>query len=373
MKNTKYVLFILILMMAILPLSMVLAQDEPPSEDSLIRSISLGSEAMIISSPTNDTDYLIHVNLPIGYKDNASQPYPVLYLFDPWYTFGTVTDQVKLLSYYGGFPDIITVGVGYSDMIEFSGQSKLDLLRGRDLCTDEQPQPFLDFLTETLILYIDSTYNAEPNDRTIMGHSCGGDFALYAFVHAQGTFHRFVASSPGTGSPKRPVCINCELENRTDISGILFLSSGEFEAGSVIYIEDAFSTLQDLSDTNLNLTVSMEIFDDTDHLTVVPFALSRGLMSVFCGSGDLGSCQSISTQPINDIEDMDFPLGETFAIPDTVIRLRSYPERYAERAGTCQDMEATVLRAVEYVDGSVWIQLQCGDNTGWVQKTQLED
>jgi enterochelin esterase-like enzyme len=237
MTYTKFVLFLSILIFVIFPVSIVSAQDEPLSDDSLIRSISLGSEAMVISSPTNDQDYLIHVYLPIGYRDDASKLYPVLYLFDPWYTFGTVTDQIRLAGVGDReLPDIIVVGVGYPGILDQLGPDRILSRRIRDLNPDREPEPFLEFLTKTLIPHIDSTYNSDPNDRAIMGHSYGGDFVLYTLVNAPEMFHRFIAASPGYS----PVCITCELENGIDISGVIFLSAGEIDGPSPRYVEKTF-------------------------------------------------------------------------------------------------------------------------------------
>jgi predicted alpha/beta superfamily hydrolase len=55
---------------------------------------------------------------------------------------------------------------------------------------------FLDFLEHELIPFIDHTYRTNPSDRGLLGHSLGGEFALYALEQRPGLFQRIVAVSP---------------------------------------------------------------------------------------------------------------------------------------------------------------------------------
>lgn len=307
MKHPKIVLFILLLQLALLSFSIVSAQDEPTTDDNLLHALVPYTESMIISSPVNEQDYLIFVRLPRSYDSDSDETYPVLYLSDPHASFGTITGQTWLLPIIDELPEIIVVGVGYPAMQElgsdrdFYALNEIDRLRVRDLLPSEQAATFLEFLTETLVPYIDSNYRTDPQDRAIMGHSAGAEFVLYALFNAPGTFHRFVASSPGSGpSYSQEVCVACELENNPDISGVIFLSSGEFDGvnnGTPKYVEDAFSALEGYAEENANLTASMHIFEDTSHLSVIPYALIRGLQTVYCGTDYTPySCQMISVQ-----------------------------------------------------------------------------
>ena len=367
--QTQFLIMILVLVM--LPQSSISAQEDR------VRSLSHGTEAFLISSPTNQTDYLIFVNLPSGY-DNSENHYPVLYLFDPLYTFGTVTDQLKLLRFGDEIPEIIVVGVSYPAMLDLGGDSdrqaldEIGRLRMRDMAPGEQPELFLEFLTGTLIPYIDKTYRTDTDDRAIMGHSFGGDFVLYALFNGQGKFHRFVSSSPGTGPPNGNICVSCELEEHAEISGILFLSAGESDGNAPRFMADAHENLQAHAGTNLNLRVSSEVFEGTTHLSVVPFALGRGLQTIYCDRNTAGQCGLKSLERIDTIDDADFSDGRTFKTPDATMTFKSYPSRYAERSGACRNMEATVVQAIQYANGTIWIQLDCGDNLGWIPKTQLQ-
>jgi predicted alpha/beta superfamily hydrolase len=55
---------------------------------------------------------------------------------------------------------------------------------------------FLDFLEHELMPFIDHTYRTKPSDGGLLGHSMGGEFALYALEQRPGLFQRIVAAGP---------------------------------------------------------------------------------------------------------------------------------------------------------------------------------
>jgi predicted alpha/beta superfamily hydrolase len=55
---------------------------------------------------------------------------------------------------------------------------------------------FLEFLEHELIPFIDRTYRTNITDRGLLGHSLGGEFALYALEQRPGLFQRIIAASP---------------------------------------------------------------------------------------------------------------------------------------------------------------------------------
>jgi hypothetical protein len=122
------------------------------------------------------------------------------------------------------------------------------------------------------------------------------------------------------------------------------------------------------------LTVSVEIFEGTNHGSVIPLALSRGLQRAYCYVDDLPNvCKLIDVQPVYSVIDTDFSAGKTFTTPKRLRKLQSQPSFSSATVEFCRNMEVTVLQAVAVLDGPIWIQLQCGDSIGWVQKNWLED
>ncbi|KYK33609.1 MAG: esterase family protein [Theionarchaea archaeon] len=121
--------------------------------------------------------YKIYVGLPKTYSEDHE--YPTIYLLDgDWYFDGShwridrggVHGIVSRLAESGDIPEAIVVGIGYPKENQ----------RGRDFLGS--PVHFYRFLKEELIPFVDSTYSTQRDGRTLVGHSDGGFFTLYALL-----------------------------------------------------------------------------------------------------------------------------------------------------------------------------------------------
>ena len=121
----------------------------------------------------------------------------MIYLLDAdWYHDGSstmigdggVAGIASALSEGGRIPKVIVIGIGYVKKNQ----------RGRDLLWAHEK--FYAFLTEELVPFVDGEYRTDTAaPRTLVGHSDGGYFALYAFFQSGGNedapFRQFVAIS----------------------------------------------------------------------------------------------------------------------------------------------------------------------------------
>lgn len=143
--------------------------------------------------------FMLYVRLPKGYRPAQKQRYPVILLLDANAYFDAVSSNLNKLS------PAILVGIGYQDA------RLMDSLRQRDYTypvaspADSFPvsgggQRFLTFLTQQVLPYVDQHYHTDPGNRTLMGHSLGGYFVLYALAEGLRTqapaFVHYVAASP---------------------------------------------------------------------------------------------------------------------------------------------------------------------------------
>jgi hypothetical protein len=137
-------------------------------------------------------------------------------------------------------------------------------------------------MQEELFPFIEANYRADPQDRTLVGHSVGGLFTLHAMFRNPDVFQRYIALSPsswwGNG-----VIFEYEAEyaaENTDLPVKLFLGVGALEAdGTSADLETMYQLLE--SRNYPNLEMEMVIFDDETHSSVLPGATSRGFRSVF--------------------------------------------------------------------------------------------
>ncbi len=226
----------------------------------------------LIHSSIVDYGYRISVALPLSYYTNARETYPVLYVLDPHLSFGTVTDVVRVAAVGGELPELIVVGIGYSEDIV-----RTRALRERDY--SRAPQPFLEFIRDELIPIIDTDYRTDPANRGIIGHSYGGDFVLYALFHAPGMFNRFLAGSPNFTSATA-----LELAYAGEHSALeaqVLLTIGERDdAGSTQALMNSFvNTLESRDYEGLVLTTL--VFPGATHFASRPLHHVSGVYAIY--------------------------------------------------------------------------------------------
>ncbi|HEX5024279.1 MAG TPA: alpha/beta hydrolase-fold protein [Agriterribacter sp.] len=173
------------------------APDEIDDEETL-PSFSLKSDF-------STEPFSFFVRLPKNYSKNKKQIYPVIYLLDGNAYFDPIANSVeRLVKKKKISTDPIIVAIGYENAYV------MDSLRNRDytfpiafpedsFITSGQGDKFYDFIKSKVINYIDLNYRTDTTNRTIMGHSLGGYFVLYALhrqMTASLTFKNFVAASP---------------------------------------------------------------------------------------------------------------------------------------------------------------------------------
>jgi len=151
--------------------------------------------------------FSIFVRLPQSYGRQKHKDYPVVYLLDANAYFDLVGNSLAdmLKDKNENIKEPIMVGIGYRDFIQN------DTLRSRDYTFPVAPasdsfalsggaDKFLRFLETELIPLINRTYHADTLQITLMGHSLGGYFTLYAMqqqlVSGTHNFSHFVAASP---------------------------------------------------------------------------------------------------------------------------------------------------------------------------------
>lgn len=255
-----------------------------------------GTEARTFHSSIVDQDYTIQVALPLSYATSDTK-YPVVYTMLGDLYFGLATDTTRALRFekelrgQGDMPEVIVVGIAYDD--PGWGQDfhdKYPTLAFRDMTpTNESWAPgsgqadrFLQFMQEELFPFIETNYRVTSEDRTLIGHSVGGLFTLYAMFQAPDAFNRYIALSPSFGWGNKSIFRYEEefAQNNTELPVKLFLASGELEPDKIPFVLKEF--YQILEDRNYaGLEMEMAIFENETHSSSVPAAMSSGFRSVF--------------------------------------------------------------------------------------------
>ncbi len=230
------------------------------------------------SKVVSDTFHLF-VQLPPSYHQKTDQSYPVLYVLDANAYF----DQVSDLSSSGSKKkrsESIVVGIGYKNAY------LMDSLRVRDYTfpaaqpSDSLPisgggERFYSFLTSELIPEIDRLYRTDAKNRTLMGHSFGGYFTLYALLKetaSKPVFHHFLAASPSIWYSQGYLTKALQRYDPS-INRSLFLTTGKAEGST-----QEFTTLVTLLKNHPSLQVHSKIYNGLDHMGTVLPSFRDGLL-----------------------------------------------------------------------------------------------
>lgn len=259
-------------------------------DSSALPRVSIpNTEARHFHSSIVGDDFEISVALPRNYGSTDST-YPVVYTIDANMWFAAGTGIMRWMEARGKLPPIIHIGIGYrSDL-------KWRKLRGRDLTPTNVSESgvhlpggaykFLGFIREELMPFIRANYRVS-SDAAIIGGSFGGLFALYVLFHQPETFGRYVIMSPSI-SWDQSVTFKYEEEyaqNHSDLPVTIFLSAGALEqradtaAGMVTNLKQLEERLLNRQYNSLRLQTV--IFEQEDHVTVYPAAITRGLQAIY--------------------------------------------------------------------------------------------
>jgi predicted alpha/beta superfamily hydrolase len=172
-----------------------------------------------------EVDYDLLIYSPPAYEQ-ATHGFPVVYALDMAFQSQQQAIDATLATLG---QDLIVVGLGNPDD------------RDRDYTPDRGPTTpegyggaanFYNFLVFELIPYIDANYHTDETNRTLIGHSYGGLFTLFALLSEgadQRHFNAFIASSPTIGFAT-DLLVDMEaamFERSRDLPVTLYLSTGQ--------------------------------------------------------------------------------------------------------------------------------------------------
>jgi predicted alpha/beta superfamily hydrolase len=240
-----------------------------------------GSHLLKINSSITGQEYVLHINLPQHY-DDTSKTFPVIYLVDSQWDFSLVT-AIYGDQYFDGFiPAAIIAG------ITWGGENpNYDKRRAFDLTPTDNNQPsqfgnaekFLSFIKKEAIPFVESKYRAKNNERTLVGHSFGGLFTLYALFAEPELFHHYVAGSPAWMWDNASLYKYAEKFSNIKLSHPirLYMMMGEYE--DVLGFDKLTATIKGY--TIKGLEVEAQVIKGSGHAGTKPEGYNRGLQYVF--------------------------------------------------------------------------------------------
>lgn len=202
MHPLKITLYLLTLYLSMLCIALHGCQ--PKSKSSSTQAPGDGHSVAMYSKAVNDSVY-IQTQLPLEYTDSTAKRYPVVVILDGNFHFPMLAASLRQYEKAGLLPPLILVGVGYKSFKEMDSLRVRDYLYPSALPSDEMKAPgggeqFRQFLSRELLPVIDLQYRTTTQNRTLLGHSFGGYFALYTLLsqakNKTREFQNLVAASP---------------------------------------------------------------------------------------------------------------------------------------------------------------------------------
>jgi predicted alpha/beta superfamily hydrolase len=236
---------------------------------------------------------------------------PVLYVLDPFLTLDIVVGWSRVYGRYseGAIPPCFVVGVGYAT----DDHEAILARRIRDFTPTERTgsawRPplgagrgplLLAALSEEVIPLIEAEHRTSVRDRTLIGWSLGGLFALMALLQGPRTFSRYLVVSPSLWWDGRMAFEREKAWAAThdDLPARLFLAIGSEEQSpgggwlSEGFSDEIITSLRMVSNFRAfarhlerraypGLRLDSVVFRDEHHMTVYPAAVARGLVRLF--------------------------------------------------------------------------------------------
>lgn len=253
------------------------------------KQIVIGTVDSLFSEVLNEQRE-IWVHLPEDMDD--SKKYPVIFLLDAPAQFYATTGLLKLLTKWN-VPKSILVGIKNTDRTRDQTPTNVAFQRGHESPTSGGAANFVSFIETELKPYLNDKYPTEDMN-TIIGHSTGGLFVIYAYVHHPAIFDNYLAIDPSLWWDKEKLV--------TESKGLI--NQGKHQDKS-LYVAAANSTgidstrvrrlkseetemlranlhFHDILVKNSNqLNFEWDYYGDEDHGSVVPPGLYNGLRSLF--------------------------------------------------------------------------------------------
>lgn len=225
--------------------------------------------------------------------DNA-KTYPVIYVLDASQHFYVVTGMLKQLLPWQ-IPNSIVVGITNTDRTRDFTNTNVPFQRGQESETSGGAKNFIKFIDEELKPFIDSKYPTE-NNNTIIGHSTGGLFVLYSFLHHENSFDNYLAIDPSLWWDKENLVKKTQellnKGNRKEKSLYIAVANSIGKAMDTVKVRKDKTVPTEAIRANLNfhdilvknsdkLNFSWEYFEKEDHGSIIIPAQYNGLRSIF--------------------------------------------------------------------------------------------
>ena len=251
----------------------------------------LGTQVWDVPDPVSGRDYQVFVALPPSYADEPDRRYPVLYVTDADYAFPLlrqITRRVNLNEPM--IEEFILVGLSYA--VGEGGMAS----RTRDytpVAINDRTgggAAYQTYLKSQVLPFIEDRFRANPSRRILLGHSYGGLLGAQIMFSEPTLFDGYILGSPSFWFGDHAM-MRTEAEyadSHTDLPARVYMYIGQYEVPGSRDRNNRYDMVGDnarfeqrlRSRTYPGLTLSSDVLNDEDHLTVAPRGFTHGLLAL---------------------------------------------------------------------------------------------
>lgn len=257
-----------------------------------------GTQVWTVPDPVSGRDYEVFVSLPASYEKSPERRYPVLYVTDADYAFPIIRQIARRVNLEGPvIEEFILVGLSYSRGDNGVVSRNRDYTptpngpRSAGSALHGQAAAYQAYLKTQAIPFVESRFRADPARRVLLGHSYGGLLGAQVLFSEPDLFSAYVLGSPSLwhGEDAIFAAETTYAEGHRDLPATVYMYVGEFESlgdgprynrnHDMVADNRRFEGL--LRSRNYpGLTLTSDVLEDEDHLSVAPRGFSEALMTL---------------------------------------------------------------------------------------------
>lgn len=250
-----------------------------------------GTQVWSVPDPVSGRNYEVFVSLPASYEAEPNRRYPVLYVTDADYAFPIIRQIARRVNLDGPvIEEYILVGLSYA--VGEGGMSS----RTRDYTPVRINDrtgggvAYQAYLKTQALPFIEDRFRADPERRILLGHSYGGLLGAQILFSEPELFDGYILGSPSFWFGDHAM-MQTEADYaraHTDLPARVHMYIGEYEFPGSGRLNTRYDMVGDnarfeerlRSRAYPSLTLTSEVLNDEDHLTVAPRGFTRALMAV---------------------------------------------------------------------------------------------
>lgn len=249
------------------------------------------TQVWTVPDPVSGREYEVFVSLPASYDVNAGRRYPVLYVTDADYAFPIIRQITRRVNLDGPMvEEFILVGLSYA--VGEGGMAS----RSRDYTPVRINErtgggaAYQNYLKTQVLPFIEDRFRADPARRILLGHSYGGLLGAQILFSEPELFEGYILGSPSFWFGGHAM-MRAETEyadSHTDLPARVYMYIGEYEFPGGGRLNNRYDMVGDNARFEARLTsrgypslsLSSEVLNDEDHLTVAPRGFTKALMTL---------------------------------------------------------------------------------------------